>query len=713
MRSVPGDQMQPVSNPGSFAAPSVKVQKMRSLILVALSAVLGSFLVQVAPAQKVRLRAQVTPACDSLGSNLKYADIYADGNIAVQGSYNCRGAFIYNISNPDAPLLASWYNPGNNQQFLEAIVIGNRGYFGSGNGGGVHIVDLTDPANPQLLGVVNSANGNGFNSIHEMVVWGNFLIENNNNLGNKILKVINVSNPAAPVFVRDIIPTDPQWVHAMHIRGNRMFTSGWGTSLQRGRTEIYDISNIATQEPTLLGFIQDASSNVTAGNNMHSSWSSEDGNYLYSARETSDGTGDIRVYNITNPAVPLLVKSLTMQSLGLNAVTPHNPVVMGNNLYVSWYQAGVQVFDISNPADPRHVAQYDTFQAAFAPSDEERRALANADPWDMMCSSEFRQNALPTSYDGNWAVFPFLGTNKVLAGDLSAGLLVLDASGVGGALKNKISDFDGDRKTDRSEFRDLTWTIARSSDGGQNVYGWGADGDKLVNGDFDADGRADVAVWRGSNGTWYLNQSTAGYRIVQWGAAGDVPVAGDYDADGKTDLAVWRPSTGVWYIIQSSLGIRTKQWGEPSDKPLVADFDLDGKDDLAIWRPSSGRWYIVQSSSSIPMIFTWGEPGDKPLVADFNGDGRQDLTIFRPTNNTWYIFDPFTSYYYIRAFGAAGDIPVPADYDGDGTADISVFRPSNKTWYHIYSPDLAFAVHSVNSSGTGPVTPVPGSVQPE
>ena len=89
----------------------------------------------------------------------------------MQGSYNCKGAFIYDISNPDAPVLANWYNPGNNQQFLEAIVVGNRGYFGSGTGnGGVHIVDLTNPYNPVLLGVVDSTHGNGHNRIHEMMV---------------------------------------------------------------------------------------------------------------------------------------------------------------------------------------------------------------------------------------------------------------------------------------------------------------------------------------------------------------------------------------------------------------------------------------------------------------------------------------------------------------------------------------------------------------
>ncbi len=394
-------------------------------------------------AQKVRLRSQINPVCDNGGSNLKFSDIFADGNIAVQGSYNCRGAFIYDISNPDAPVLASRYNPGNNQQFLEAVVVGNRGYFGSGNGGGVHIVNLTDPASPQLLGIVNSANGSGHNSIHEMVVFSqngvNYLVENFNSLnGNKLLKVINVSDPAAAAFVRDINPTEPQWVHAMHIRGNRMFTSGWGNSGNRGRTEIYDISNIGIQAPTLLGFVQDPTS-TTAGNNMHSSWSSEDGNYLYSARETNNATGDIRVYNITDPAVPLLVRSISMAELGLNAVTPHNPVVFGNYLYVSWYQAGVQVFDISSPANPVRVGQYDTYQSTFAPPEQEKQAALDAEPWDMICGSEYRQNALPTTYDGNWAVFPFLGQNKVLAGDLTHGLFVLDASwSINDAKKSRV-----------------------------------------------------------------------------------------------------------------------------------------------------------------------------------------------------------------------------------------------------------------------------------
>ena len=675
-----------------------------------------------ADAQKVRLRGKITPTCATT-SNLKFADIYAEGDTAVMGSYNCRGVFIINIANPDAPVLANWYNPirqntsSTTEQFLEAIIVGNRGYFGSGNGGGVYVVDLTIPSSPALLGVVNASNGNGHNSIHEMVVFNQngqtYLVENFNSTSTKTLKVINVTNPAAAQFVRDIIPTEIQWVHAMHIRGDRMFTSGWGNSFNRARTEIYNIANITTTAPTLQGFIEDPTG-TTAGNSMHSSWSSEDGNYLYSCRETSNGSGDVRVYNITNPSQPMLVNSLTMQGLGLNAVTPHNPVVMGNYLYVSWYQAGIQVFDISNPAAPRRVGQYDTYQTAFAPTAEENELRLNSDPWDLICGSENLQNLLPTSYDGAWAVYPFLGQNKVIAGDLKEGLFILDATPVSVPQKNIVSDFDGDRKTDLSIFTPTTgtWTIEQSSDSNTTTLDWGAPADVITPGDYDGDGRSDRAIWRASTGTWWFVLSSNGTRpAVQFGLSGDIPVPADYDADGKTDIAVWRPSNGAWYIQQSTLGLRISTWGLNGDKPVTGDFEGDGKADIAVWRPSNGVWYALQSSSNIPLYASFGTNGDKPLSGDFNGDGISDPAVYRPSTGTWYVLNsgPSASFAAVR-FGLDEDIPVSADYDGDSKADIAVFRPSSNVWYRLDSSNGAFFARVYGQNGD---RPSPSSVNPQ
>jgi len=53
------------------------------------------------------------------------------------------------------------------------------------------------------------------------------------------------------------------------------------------------------------------------------------------------------------------------------------------------------------------------------------------------------------------------------------------------------------------------------------------------------------------------------------GAKDDVPVLGDYDGDGKADISVWRKSEGRWYIRQSLDGtVRIVSQGQSGDTPI-------------------------------------------------------------------------------------------------------------------------------------------------
>lgn len=240
------------------------------------------------------------------------------------------------------------------------------------------------------------------------------------------------------------------------------------------------------------------------------------------------------------------------------------------------------------------------------------------------------------------------------------------------------ADFDGDGKSDHTVWRPgaagtAAFYIRQSLNGALRAEAFGQTGDDAkVVADYDGDGRADPAVYRGgaSSGLqsyWYYRGSfsnpSGNVTVIPWGLNGDFPAPGDYDGDGRSDVAVQRGvgGQGVFYIRRSSDGaMNIVQWGLPTDRVVPGDYDGDNRTDLAVVRGSGGswQWWIRNSSNSAMSVFNFGTSAtDFITPGDYDGDGRTDIAIWRPNTGQFWVRRSSDSGVTVFSFGTNGDYP--------------------------------------------------------
>jgi len=110
----------------------------------------------------------------------------------------------------------------------------------------------------------------------------------------------------------------------------------------------------------------------------------------------------------------------------------------------------------------------------------------------------------------------------------------------------------------------------------------GCGGGRQSVGDYDGDGRTDMALYRRdcTNGSaWWIYSVHLDRQIrggTRYGGCGDIPAPGDYDGDGRTDMALYRrdcTSGSTWWIYSVHLDRQIRggtRYGGCGDIPATA-----------------------------------------------------------------------------------------------------------------------------------------------
>ena len=155
--------------------------------------------------------------------------------------------------------------------------------------------------------------------------------------------------------------------------------------------------------------------------------------------------------------------------------------------------------------------------------------------------------------------------------------------------------------------------------------------DSIVAGDFNGDGRADLAVLGGAGLSVLLGNGDGTFLPALDYAVGQEAgslVAGDFTGTGKLDLAFSNPFDGTW---QCCWVMATEPFSRRSTTPwqtrvtlVTGDFNGDGRTDLANSGDSGVSVLLGNGDGTFGCGPSSGVSGFL-AAGDFNGDGRTDL----------------------------------------------------------------------------------------
>jgi hypothetical protein len=260
----------------------------------------------------------------------------------------------------------------------------------------------------------------------------------------------------------------------------------------------------------------------------------------------------------------------------------------------------------------------------------------------------------------------------------------------------------------------------------------------LVAGDFTGDGHTDLVVavgdplGLGTGGLQFFLGSGVGtfqpgqpLSVPTSNSAGQSLVAGDFNSDGRTDLAVLAGSSDTVQIVLGN-GDGTFHVGQTLatgsyPRSLVAgDFTGDGRTDLAVANAASNTVQVLLGNGN--GTFSQGQTlavGKYPLslaAGDFSGDGRTDLAVAdNSANDLQVLLGNGDGTFQVGQAVSAGNLPVSlvaADFQGNGSDELAALN-SGGVQVLLGNGDGTFRAHQIvasspygmvagHFSGTGP-----------
>jgi choice-of-anchor B domain-containing protein len=329
---------------------------------------------------------------------LKYNSVwgYAQGGkeYAIIGS--TKGTHIVDVTNPSSPVQVDYVaGRRSNCIWREYKTYNNYLYMVSDDGGSpansMQIMDLSYL--PDSVHVVYDSNAL-IERAHTLFIDGNRLylaVPKGGTAGTGIsMAVYSLANPESPTLLRRLNQdySAISVVHDMYVRNDTVFASAANQGLH-----IYKFTAQNTFQE-----IASFTAYPSSGYN-HSSALTDNGRILVFADEVPAGL-DLKAIEVSDLSN---ISLLDLFNSGSTA-TPHNPFIRkGDNTHVTvaYYADGVQIFNLSNPANITRTGFYDT------------------DPLN---------NGGNSNYQGCWGAYVDLPSGVLLASDMQNGLFILDAT---------------------------------------------------------------------------------------------------------------------------------------------------------------------------------------------------------------------------------------------------------------------------------------------